>query len=353
MALLSGLADDMRVDVCLFVPRLKLDAAQALSPARIFDDGAMGAFPNLFDAFYFLKRARLLHTVVNELIVKAEPFTLVRSKPMPLSIVKDSEDATPATWLSESIYAEVVHLLSKTLSPKRLSCQLRFHISATHAIDLLRHPWVNGQREHDLSVSYVFSPRRDVHVDAESRTMAVELANYLAEDLEGSALQTLCIRVANVAIFACEYAKRFVSATDPTPIPALTFEEHHHFNPMRPAKTREAVILDGAIFGQPLVQVPELRKVNVIQNQCGIDSCAAEERQQTEVYLIRNANLGLEATVSCAAYRSSIMPGVPSTVLLCQFRMGNHVPRAHEVDDYFVADPWQAVEHSSGCHDAQ
>lgn len=57
----------------------------------LFEDGAFGPFPNLFEALYSLKSARLLHAVVNELIVKGEPFTLAGSKPLPISLVKDRE----------------------------------------------------------------------------------------------------------------------------------------------------------------------------------------------------------------------------------------------------------------------
>lgn len=63
------------------------------------------------------------------------------------------------------------------------------------------------------------------------------------------------------------------------------------------------------------------------------------------MYLIRNAKVGLEATVSCTTYRT-FMTHMPSAVLLCHFRVGNHVPDADAVEDYFVAEPWKVVERS-------
>lgn len=63
------------------------------------------------------------------------------------------------------------------------------------------------QENRAFQISYAFSARLDVHVDASSKKMAAALAKYLIEKFEGSAVQTLSVGVANVAIFANEYAK--------------------------------------------------------------------------------------------------------------------------------------------------
>lgn len=61
----------------------------------------------------------------------------------------------------------------------------------------------------------------DVHVDAASKNMAAELAEYLVEGLKGSATQTLSLRVANVPVFASEYAKVSTNLSKATVVRSL------------------------------------------------------------------------------------------------------------------------------------